>query len=446
MPRGSRSLSPLTGLVVLLTAFLPLGCAQQAVDGRAISTASIGRQAFAQSSDWSGESGASGHPQMTAAAIRNAAANFDQCLQRMAPDAERRGVSRATYQAQTRGLTPDLKIMDLVDAQPEFTKSFWEYLDLLVNEERIARGREILAQHRLSFDAAEKQYGVDRHIIAAIWGIESKYSTMIGERSVVRSTATLACIGRRQDYFRNEFIAALELLERGDVSAEQLKGSWAGAFGPTQFMPSVYRNYAVDFDGDRRRDLVGSIPDLLASTANYLKRNGWESGQSWGYEVVVPKNFDYMLADRSRQLTLHEWEQRGIRRPGGKPFPRASERAYLLVPAGSQGPGFLMLHNFRVIMRYNPSEAYALAIGHLADRLRGGEALAQTWPRHERVLTLAERAEMQELLARRGYEVGESDGRFGAKTRAAIRQFQAASGLVPDGFASETVLVRLRGS
>ena len=446
MPRGIRSLSPVAGLAVLLTAFLPLGCTQQAGDGPAITTSAAGRQAFAQSSDWSGESGASGHPHMTAAAIRDAAAKFDHCLERLAPEAERRGISRATYQAQTRGLTPDLKIMDLVDAQPEFTKSFWDYLDLLVSDERIVRGREILAQHRASFDAAEKHYGVDRHIIAAIWGIESKYSTMTGERSVIRSTATLACIGRRQDYFRTEFLAALELLERGDVTAEQLKGSWAGAFGPTQFMPSVYRNYAVDFDGDRRRDVVGSVPDLLASTANYLKRNGWESGQAWGYEVVLPKNFDYMLADRSRQLSLQEWEKHGIRRPGGEPFPRATERAYLLVPAGSQGPGFLMLQNFRVIMRYNPAEAYALAIGHLADRLRGGGALVQPWPRHERVLTLAERAEMQQLLVRRGYEVGETDGRFGAKTRAAIRQFQAASGLVPDGFASETVLARLRGS
>jgi len=446
MSRRSSLLSPLAGLAVWLTGFLPLGCTQQAGDGRLISTSTIGRQAFAQSGDWSGQPGASGHPQMAADAIRNAAANFDQCLARLAPEAERRGVSRATYQAQTRGLTPDLKIMDLVDAQPEFTKAFWEYLDLLVNEERIARGREILAQNRASFDAAEKHYGVDRHVIAAIWGIESKYSTMIGERSVIRSTATLACIGRRQDYFRNEFIAALELLERGDVTAEELKGSWAGAFGPTQFMPSVYRNYAVDFDGDRRRDVVGSVPDLVASTANYLKRNGWESGQSWGYEVVVPKKFDFMLADRSRLLTLQEWEKHGIRRPGGEPFPRAGERAYLLLPAGSQGPGFLLLHNFRAIMRYNPSEAYALAIGHLADRLRGGSAFTQPWPRHERVLTLAERAEMQQLLARHGYQVGESDGRFGAKTRAAIRQFQAASGLVPDGFASETVLARLRGS
>lgn len=382
---------------------------------------------------------------MSADAIQAATANFNRCIESLYPAAAKRGVSRATFEAHTRGLTPELKIMDLMDAQPEFTKPVWEYIDLLVSEDRIRRGREILAEYRFAFDAAEATYGVDRHILAAIWGIESKYSTMGGERPVVRSTATLSCVGRRQNYFRNEFIAALELLERRDVRPEQLKGSWAGAFGPTQFMPTVYKNYAVDADGDGRRDMINSVPDMLASTANFFRRNGWEPGQSWGYEVVVPKNFDYMLADRSRQLTIAEWERLGIRRAGGRPFPRRSERAYLFVPAGSQGPGFLMLHNFRVIMRYNPAEAYALAIGHLADRLRGGEPFMQVWPRHERVLTLSERAEMQQLLAMRGFDPGEADGRFGAKTRAAIRNFQASAGLTPDGFATETVLLRLRG-
>ena len=210
--------------------------------------------------EWSGESGASGHPLMTSDAIRTAAANFPQCLERLWPEAARRGISRATYDAQTRGLTPDLKIMDLMDAQPEFTKAFWEYLDLLVSEDRIARGREILAQNRAAFDAMERAYGVDRHVITAIWGIESKYSTMIGDRPVVRSTATLACIGRRQDYFRNEFFAILELLNRGDVTAEMAKGSWAGAFGPTQFMPTVYKTYADRCRRRRppRRDRLGA--------------------------------------------------------------------------------------------------------------------------------------------------------------------------------------------
>jgi len=395
--------------------------------------------------EWSGESGASNHPLMTAQAIRAAAANFRNCLAGLWPQAQRRGVPRAVFEDNVAGLEPDLRIMDLLDTQPEFTKSFWDYLDILVNEDRIQNGRAILAKHRATFDAVEKAYGVDRHFIAAIWGVESNYGTQIGERSVIRSTATLACIGRRQDYFREEFLSALEILARGDVKAEHLKGSWAGAFGPTQFMPTSFKRYAVDFDGDGRRDVVDSVPDVVASTANNLKKDGWVSGQTWGYEVVIPEGFNFLLADRSRVLTVKEWERLGIRRAGGKAFPRADDRAYLLVPAGAQGPGFLMLQNFRVIMKYNPAEAYALAIGYLADRLRGGEPFVQAWPRHERVLTRAERYELQQHLAARGYEVGEPDGRLGGKTRSALRQFQSSVGEVPDGFASAAVLERLRG-
>ncbi|WP_428523441.1 lytic murein transglycosylase [Pseudorhodoplanes sp.] len=414
---------------------------------RAVQTSGA-RRSFAQATgpEWSGESGASGHPLMSADAIRAAAGEFQNCLQGLYPAASKRGIPKQAFDTLTRDLTPDLKIMDLVDAQPEFTLAFWDYLDRLVGEERIQRGRELLQQHRATFDAMEARYNVDRYVIAAIWGIESKYSTMMGERAVLRSTATLACVGRRQNYFRNEFLAALEILYRGDVQPDRMKGSWAGAFGPTQFMPTVYMNYALDADGDGRRDMTASVPDLLFSTANYFRKHGWVSGQTWGYEVVVPNNFNFMLADRNRLMTIREWEQLGIRRAGDKPFPRGSDRAFLLVPAGSQGPGFLMLNNFRVIMRYNPAEAYALAIGHLSDRLRGGEPLVQAWPRHERVLTRDERTEMQQLLARRGFDVGEADGRFGSKTRAAIRDFQARAGLVPDGFPSVTVLARLRGN
>jgi membrane-bound lytic murein transglycosylase B len=396
------------------------------------------------SPEWSGESGASGHPLMTADAIRAAAANFRNCLAALWPEAARRGVTRAVFDAQTATLTPDLRIMDLLDAQPEFTKAIWDYLDLLVSEDRIQNGRAILATHRATFDAVEKAFGVDRYYIAAIWGVESNYGTQVGQRPVVRSTATLACIGRRQDYFREEFLSALEILAHGDVDAAHLQGSWAGAFGPTQFMPTSFKRYAVDFDGDGRRDVVDSIPDLIASTANNLKKDGWTSGQTWGYEVVVPQGFNYQLADRARVMTMQEWRRAGLGRPGGKAFPRPDDRAYLLLPAGAQGPGFLMLQNFRVIMKYNPSEAYALAIGHLADRLRGGEPFVQPWPRYERVLTREERFELQQLLAHRGFDVGEPDGQLGGRTRAALRQFQASIGSVPDGFASAAILNRLR--
>jgi lytic murein transglycosylase len=395
--------------------------------------------------EWSGESGASGHPLMTAEAIRAAAANFPACLEAMWPEAARRGVARGVFEAQTAGLTPDLRIMDLLDAQPEFTKAIWDYLDLLVSEDRIRNGRAILATHRAVFDAVEKAYGVDRHIITAIWGVESNYGTQGGTRPVIRSTATLACVGRRQDYFREEFLSALEILAHGDVTTANLQGSWAGAFGPTQFMPTSFKKYAVDFDGDGRRDVVDSIPDLIASTANNLKKDGWMTGQTWGYEVVVPERFNFMLADRAKVMTMQEWSRAGISRPGGKAFPRADDRAYLLVPAGAQGPGFLMLQNFRVIMKYNPSEAYALAIGYLADRLRGGEPLIQAWPRYERVLTRDERLELQQQLANHGYDVGTPDGQLGGRTRAALRQFQAQIGAVADGFASAALLERLRG-
>ncbi len=394
--------------------------------------------------DWSGESGASGDPRMTAAAIRAAAADFRGCLERLWPLAARRGIARNVYVALTAPLTPDLRIMDLLDAQPEFTKSFWDYLDLLVNDARIEQGRALLARYRATFDAVERAYGVDRYTIAAIWGVETDYGAQVGDRPVIRSTATLACIGRRQNYFREEFLSALEILARGDVRADRLVGSWAGAFGPTQFMPTAFKRYAVDFDRDGRRDVVDSVPDIIASTANNLKRDGWVSGQTWGYEVVVPATLNFMLADHARAMTIRDWERLGIARPGNRPFPRPDERAFLLVPAGVQGPGFLMLANFRVIMKYNPAEAYALAIGHLADRLRGAGEFAQQWPRYERVLSRGERLEMQQLLERRGYDVGEPDGHLGARTRAAIRDFQTRIGRVPDGFASATILDQLR--
>jgi peptidoglycan lytic transglycosylase B len=399
----------------------------------------------AYASDWSGQPGSSGHPLMTTEAILTAAANFNRCLEGLWPDAAKRGVTRSTFDTYTSGLTPDLRIMDLMDTQPEFTKAFWDYLDLLVSENRIKRGREILAQYRTVFDAMEKAYGVDRHIVTAIWGIESNFGTSGGERPVVRSTATLACVGRRQAYFRDEFLAALEILNRGDINPDRLKGSWAGAFGPTQFMPTSFKRFAVDFDGDGRRDVVDSIPDLIASTANNLKLDGWIQGQTWGYEVTLPAEFNFLLADGAKAMPVKDWEKLGVARIGGKAFPRPADRATLFLPAGSSGPAFLMLNNFRVLMKYNPAEAYALAIGHLGDRLRGDPPMVTAWPRQERVLTSAERYEMQQHLVRLGFDIGgEPNGRLNARSRSAIRSFQVSQGLVPDGFATSGMLDRLR--
>ena len=394
---------------------------------------------------WSGEDGASGHPLMTASAIREAAANFQNCVAGMWPDAARRGITQANFERFTAGLEPDLRIMDLMDSQPEFTKAIWDYLDILVNDNRLAKGREILTKYKPQFDAAEKAYGVDRYAIAAIWGIESNYSTQMGDRNVVQSTATLACVGRRQAYFKDEFLTALEILNRGDLRPEQMRGSWAGAFGPTQFMPTAFKRYAVDGDGDGRRDVVDNAADLIASTANNLKKDGWQTGQTWGVEVVLPQGFDFMLADKAKAMTFAQWQSKGLKRPDGKPFPNAPDNVYLLAPGGAAGPGFLMMQNFRVIMKYNPAEAYAMAIGHFADRLRGGPPFVQPWPRQERVLSKAERLELQQLLAQRGFYKGTPDGQFGGQTREALRSFQASIGAPADGFASSDVLERLRG-
>ncbi len=426
--------------IVLLAALLSAA----ATGASAQVTGSIAPTSRIMTPSWSGQSGASGDPRMSASAIRADAARFKTCLADLWPAAARRGVSRAVFDRATRRLTPDLRIMDLLDSQPEFTKSVWDYLDILVTDARIAKGRALLEKYSDTFSRAERAYGVSRYIIAAFWGVESDYGDEGGNRPVLRSTATLACVGRRQHYFRDEFLATLEILQHHDVPESRLVGSWAGAFGPTQFMPTAFLRYAVDFDGDGRRDVVDSAADLIGSTANNLKKDGWHPGETWGYEVVVPADFDFMRADDHHEMTIAGWEKLGIVRAGGKRFPHPDARAFLLVPAGVQGPGFLMLHNFRVIMRYNPAEAYALAIGHLADRLRGGGPFVQAWPRYEKALSRGDRLELQELLERHGFDVGEPDGRIGARTRDAIRGYQARIGRVPDGFATAGLLKRLR--
>ncbi|MFG1425396.1 lytic murein transglycosylase [Roseixanthobacter glucoisosaccharinicivorans] len=386
------------------------------------------------------------HPLMTPEAIAQAQANFPNCIASMWPLAQAKGVSQRGFERFTAGLEPDMKIMDYLDSQPEFSRALGDYVNMLVSEKRIAKGKEILAKYKPIFDAVEKAYKVDRYTVAAIWGIESDYGNPngMGSRSVLRSTATLACIGRRQDYFRDEFIATLQILDKGDVPADHLKGSWAGAFGPTQFMPTSFQRFAVDFDGDGHRNVVDSIPDVIASTANNLKLDGWQFGKTWGYEVVLPANFDYRYVDRSKRYSLAQWTSLGITRPGGRAFPRATDTAFLLLPTGAKGPAFLMLPNFGSILRYNPADAYALAIGHLSDRLRGGGPFVASWPAGERTLTRAERVEMQSLLLQRGYDIGNADGILGSKTRVAVQDFQIKSGMVPDGYPNADVLNRLR--
>jgi membrane-bound lytic murein transglycosylase B len=384
------------------------------------------------------------HPEMSPQAIAASTGNFRQCIASLGAQAQQRGISQAIYSRETRDLEPDMKILELMDRQPEFTKAVWDYIDQLVAERRVSQGREMFAQHRATFHRIEQTYGVDPYVVAAIWGIESNFGNSAGDRDVIRSTATLACIGRRQEYFRVEFLAAMEIVARGDIQRARFKGSWAGAFGQTQFMPTTFKRLAVDFNGDGRRDLVDTIADALASTANNLSRNGWQRGLSWGYEVKLPRNFNYKLADRNVKKPAQAWASLGVRRVRDQAFPQT--QGYILAPAGARGPAFLMTQNFQVILRYNPADAYALAIGHLADRIRGGGPFDGDWPRGEQILSRAERVELQERLSALGLYNGALDGKLDEQTRAALAAYQQRSGITPDAFATVAVLERLRQS
>ncbi|MBS7532730.1 lytic murein transglycosylase [Ancylobacter sonchi] len=386
----------------------------------------------------------SSHPDMQPAALRAAEANFSRCIASLEPKARQAGVSAAGFRRLTAGLTPDMSIMKKLETQPEFSRTPGEYVEMLVSETRIQKGRQAMAENAAVFQAVERTYGVDPYVVAAIWGIETNYGGARGSYPVIQATATLACVGRRQAYFRDEFVAALRIVDRGDIPESHLRGSWAGAFGLTQFMPTAFQRDAIDFDGDGHRNVVDSVADAMGSTANKLKRGGWKPGMSWGYEVVAPRNFDYLLADKSIRKPLREWAALGVTRASGQAFPNGEATAYLLLPSGANGPAFLMTDNFRAILSYNPADAYALAIGHLADRIRGGGPFVTPWPEDMRMLSRAERSELQQRLASRGFDPGSADGTMGQKTRIAVREFQVSVGMLPDGHPTGDVLDRLR--
>lgn len=353
------------------------------------------------------------------------------------------GVGAATFDKATHGLSPNPDVLAMAEAQPEFKTPIWDYLAFLVDAQRLADGREMMSRHGDALAAAERRFGVDRHAIAAVWGVESDYGKLAGRWSLPQALATLACTApRRQDYFRGELIAALRIVERGDLTPDQLRGSWAGAVGQTQFMPSTYLRLAVDGDGDGRRDLVTSVPDALHSTANFLARSGWVTGAPWGYEVAVPARYAGP-SGRTRKEPLSAWRARGVRGIGGAEL-EGSGAAGLLLPAGPGGPAFLVFQNYDAIYSYNAADSYALAISLLSDRLRGRDGVVTPWPTDDRGLSRAERKEVQELLLRRGYDIGEADGAIGARTRQAVSEYQARIGLSPDGRAGGRVLDALR--
>jgi len=370
---------------------------------------------------------------------------FADCLKGLRGPAAAAGVSSAAFDTYTDGLAPDLSVLELLDAQPEFTTPIWDYLAALVDSQRISDGRAMLTTHADILDRISRQYGVDPATVVAVWGVESDYGKTFGKRPLLTSLSTLSCFGRRQPFFRSELFATLKLLQSGDLRPEGLAGSWAGAFGHTQFMPSTYQRIAVDGDGDGRRDLVASIPDALASTANYLRKSGWQTGQPWGHEVRLPAGFNTALTGRKSKRAVSDWIARGVTRIDGTSLTASETRAGVLLPAGVDGPAFLVFRNFDAIYSYTAAESYALAIAHLSDRLRGGGTFATAWPTDDPGLGRVERNQLQELLLARGHAIGEADGMIGTLTRRAIVAEQQRLGLQPqDGRAGMKILQALR--
>lgn len=378
------------------------------------------------------------------------ATTFDHWVWQFWSTAEAAGISRGVYEQAFAGVQPDAEVIRLANRQPEFSKPIWAYLASAVSNTRIENGLDQIKSNARALHEIEQRYGVSKYICVAIWGMESSYGAVLKNKKIVRPTirslATLAYQGGpRQGFGREQLIAALKILQRGDVSPANMYGSWAGAMGHTQFIPTTYNAYAVDFDGDGRRNIWTSIPDALGSTANYLKASGWRSGETWGYEVAIPSGFDYALADETTERTVLDWVHFGLRRTRQRQFPRADDRATLILPAGARGPAFLMLTNFSVIKRYNNATSYALGVGHLADRLLGAPSFEQPWPVDDQPLARLQVEEMQRLLAQRGFSPGGVDGRVGPMTRAAVRSFQRSVGLAADGYPTNALLSRLRG-
>lgn len=359
------------------------------------------------------------------------------------PRALAAGISEATLDMALTGVTLREDVVEKDRNQTEFTRTIWDYLDRAVSDDRIAAGQKALKTRNALLDRIEAKYGVDRQVLLAIWGLESSYGVNRGDIPTVAALVTLASSTRRGAYFERELLAALRILQEGDVTRAAMLGSWAGAMGHTQFMPSSYLALAVDFDGDGRRDIWDDSPgDALASTAAYLARYGWQKGQPWGVEVTLPNGFDTLLAGEKIHHTAAEWQAMGVARAGGGALPDCGP-ASVLLPGGARGAAFLICPNFHVIEHYNPADAYVIAVGHLGDRIIGGGPILSPWPRDLRALTLEERIALQHRLTLAGFDAGGADGRIGPLTQSAIRAFQTSVGITPDGYASLDVLNRL---
>jgi lytic murein transglycosylase len=364
--------------------------------------------------------------------------SFQAFLDELWPDAKAKGITRQTFDIGFKGVTPDERVVAAIKKQPEYGRPFGDYVNAVANARRIGEGQRKATQWRETFNAVEKKFQVPREIIIAIWGIETDFGNAKDRWDVIRSLSTLAHIGYRHPYFRNELLVALKIMQDGHIARGNMLSSWAGAMGQTQFMPTNFVDYAIDFSGDGRADIWNNVPDAMASTGNYLKKFGWVPGLPWGFEVTVPENFDY----RKSRGSFAEWAQLGVKRADGKPFP-ANADGILFFPAGYKGPAFLVTRNFDMLKEYNNSDAYSIAVGHLADRIAGGAPIKAAWPAGDHQLSREARIALQRKLAALGYKVNEFEGHIDFDLRDNIRAEQVKLGMVPDGTPTSAFLEKL---
>lgn len=369
--------------------------------------------------------------------------SFESWVEELRREAVLLGFSDQTLQVLNELEAPLERVLELDNSQPEFVQTFSRYLSLRVTPNQIRRGINLMLEHRPLLDEVRQLYGVQPHYLVAFWAIESNYGRSTGGFSVLQALATLAFDPRRAEFFREQLLIALQIIDDGHIQAEDMSGSWAGAMGQLQFMPNIFSRYGVDGDGDGKVDIWNSLPDIFHSAANFLSQSGWRGDERWGREIILPLDFDYNLSGTRVSKSLEEWRAIGVRQVNGNPIPVASMRGSVLLPSGANGPAFLVYNNFRITMTYNPSTFYALTVGHLADRFTGGGPV-QRMSDAEQPMNVTDVRELQELLNRLGFDSGEPDGRVGRQTRSAIRAYQKRLSLPTDGYASNQLLERLR--
>ena len=372
---------------------------------------------------------------------------FKQWVSNFKKDAVSNGITTTTFDTAFENVQLNSRVIKADNKQAEFSREIWDYLDTATSPKRIANGKENLSDYLNLLREIQFKYQVDAEVILAIWGLESSYGKRMGDINIIEALATLAFDGRREKFGKQQLLEALNIIQRGDITPDKMMGSWAGAMGHTQFIPTSYQAYAQDFTGDGKRNVWDPLDpsDALASTANYLAEFGWTNNQPWGIEVNLPENFNYRNADLEVKATPSRWSELGLKTITGGKIPNYGEGSVFL-PAGAKGPAFIVFNNFFVIKRYNNANSYAMAVGHLSDRILGGKSFHIEWPRGPGALKFNEKVELQNLLNQLGYDVGEADGIIGPNSIAAIRKFQISVGLIPDGMSNKDLLLKMRAS